>query len=82
MPGLKSGIIFNIGWRLRGGNVDGQTDLLLGLDEVSTPEVPLTAKIIILGTEAGKALTTESGQVLQVDTGNITSPDTDSPAET
>ena len=82
MPGLKSGIIFNIGWRLRGGNVDGQTDLLLGLDEVSTPDVPLTAKIIILGTEAGKALTTESGQVLQVDTGNITSPDTDSPAET
>ena len=82
MPGLKSGIIFNIGWRLRGGNVDGQTDLLLGLDEVSTPDVPLTAKIIILGTEAGEALTTESGQVLRPDTGNVTSPVPDIPAET
>ena len=68
MPGLKSGIIFNIGWRLRGGNVAGQTDLLLGLDEVSTPDVPLTAKIIILGTEAGEALATEAGQVFQVET--------------
>lgn len=68
MPGLKSGIIFNIGWRLRGGNVVGQTDLLLGLDEVSTPDVPITAKIIILGTEAGEALATEAGQVFQVET--------------
>lgn len=66
IPGWKSGIVFNIGWRLRGGQVEGQTDILLGLAEDIEPDLPLVKKIFLLGTETGEAVSTEAGQAVEV----------------
>jgi len=69
VPGLLSGVVFNIGWSLR-GDVDGQTDLLLGLgddiqNDTSNPVAP-NVTIMVLGTEDSKAITTEMNEYIDI----------------
>lgn len=69
LPGVKSGLVFDIGWKLRGGNIEGQTDLLLGLNEDSNQgnTVPSTITIIVLGTEVeNELIITEDSSVFQI----------------
>ena len=69
VPGLLSGVVFNIGWSLR-GEVDGQTDLLLGLgdgvqNDATNPVAP-NVVIEVLSTEIGEPITTENDEYIGI----------------
>lgn len=63
---IPSGIIYRIAWRLRGGDVEGQTDLLLQTQNEGTATAPPVIIIRILGAETGEAITTESEKLIQI----------------
>lgn len=64
--GVPSGLVFDIGWQLRGDDVVGQTRLLLQLLNSGEQFTAPTITITILATESGAALTTEAGAAIQV----------------
>lgn len=61
-----SGLVFDIAWRLRGEDVEGQTDLLLQLLNEGTTTTPANIIIRILAAETGEAITTEAGQYIEI----------------
>lgn len=61
---IPSGIIYRIAWRLRAGDVEGQTELLI--QNEGTEMAPPSLIIRILGTETGDAITTEADQYIQI----------------
>lgn len=61
---IPSGIIYRIAWRLKAGDIEGQTDLLL--QNEGTETAPPSLIIRILGAETGEAITTEADQYIQI----------------
>jgi len=61
-----SGLIFEIGWRLRGDDVEGQTDLLLQLLNEGTTTTSANIIIRILAAESGEAITSEAGAYIEI----------------
>lgn len=61
-----TGIIYRIAWKLRGTDVQGQTDLLLQTQNQGTQSAPPTVIIRILATENGEAITSEAGAFIQI----------------
>jgi phage baseplate assembly protein W len=62
---VAAGIVFRIGWRLRGDDVQGQTDLLLQILNEGTQTVAPNITIRILAAETGDLLMTEAGQLIE-----------------
>lgn len=63
---VLSGLIFDIAWRLRGDDVEGQTDLLLQLLNEGTTTTSANIIIRILAAETGEAITTEAGELIEI----------------
>lgn len=63
--GTPSKIVFEIGWQLVGGDLAGQTDILLGLEqEDDTGTIPPAPVLTVLATEMNDPLATENEELL------------------
>ena len=70
-PGITSGFVFEIGWKLVGGGVTGQTEILLGLADTVQEEInnniPMTMYFDILSTETDELFISEdSTTIIQI----------------
>lgn len=68
---FPAGLRFEIGWRLRGGTVTGQTGVILGtiddyLNDVLNPVPGVPAIVFILATENLEPITTEDGNTILI----------------
>ena len=62
---MLAGLIFRIAWRLRGGDVEGQTDLLLQLLNEGTEYTAPVIIVRILAAETGELIQTEAGELIE-----------------